>query len=358
MALWRPDPTFYPSARLAMEAPPERLAYVAVLNPNSGEPDAMTVVDCDPNSASYAQVVNSVPMPHLDDELHHFGWNACSAALCPSSAHPHLERRYLVVPTLGSSRIYIIDTQPDPERPRIVKTIEKEQVQRAGYSRPHTVHCGPDAIYVSALGAADGGSPGGVMLLDHYTFEPTGPWELDRGPQQLSYDFWWHIGLDTMVTSEWGTPEMFENGARLDDIVAQNYGHHINFWDMRKRSHQQAVDLGAQHQMALGTATGSQPDSPLRFLRRGRKHGRSFRFDFPVASRWRPMGRDQDNLHPSRAGRCVGSAAGPATAGCGAAVDYRHRSLTGRQVPVCVLLGNRQAAPVRCFRPVQPGANG
>jgi 56kDa selenium binding protein (SBP56) len=33
MALLRPDPTFYPSPRLAMQAPPERLAYVAALNP-------------------------------------------------------------------------------------------------------------------------------------------------------------------------------------------------------------------------------------------------------------------------------------------------------------------------------------
>lgn len=259
MALWRPDPTFYPSARLAMEAPQERLAYVAVLNPGTGQPDAMTVVDCDPNSASYSQVVHSLEMPHVGDELHHFNWNACSAALCPSSAHPHLERRYLVVPSLANSRIYIIDTQPDPARPRIVKTIEPEQVQRAGYSRPHTVHCGPDAIYVSALGSAEGDRPGGIMMLDHYTFEPIGPWELDRGPQELAYDFWWHIGIDTMMTSEWGTPEMFEAGARLEDVVGQNYGHVLHFWDMRRRAHRQAVDLGAQHQMALELRPAHNP---------------------------------------------------------------------------------------------------
>ena len=31
MALLRPDPTFYPSPRLAMQGPAERLAYVAAL---------------------------------------------------------------------------------------------------------------------------------------------------------------------------------------------------------------------------------------------------------------------------------------------------------------------------------------
>ena len=354
MALWRPDPTFYPSARLAMEAPQERLAYVAVLNPDSGEPDAMTVVDCDPNSPTYSRVVSSVPMPHVDDELHHFGWNACSASLCPSSAHPHLERRYLVVPSLASSRIYIIDTQPDPERPRIVKTIEAEQVQRAGYSRPHTVHCGPDAIYVSALGAADGGRPGGLMLLDHYTFDPIGPWELDRGPQELAYDFWWHIGIDTMMTSEWGTPEMFENGARLEDVVGQNYGHRINFWDMRRRSHQQVVDLGAQHQMALELRPAHNPTRHYGFCGVVVSTDDLSGAIFLWYRDGETVGCDQGHLHTRRTGGCVGAAAGVAAVGRSPAADHRHRPFPGRQVPVRVLLGHGQTPPVRRVRPIPP----
>ena len=75
--------------------------------------------------------------PNVGDELHHFGWNACSAALCPYAPHPHLERRYLVVPGLRSSRIHIIDTKPDPQKLEIVKIIEPEEVfARTGYSRP------------------------------------------------------------------------------------------------------------------------------------------------------------------------------------------------------------------------------
>src|SRR6202012_3750322 len=57
--------------------------------------------------------------PYVGDELHHFGWNACSSALCPYAPHPHVERRYLVVPGLRSSRLYVIDTKPDPSSPRI-----------------------------------------------------------------------------------------------------------------------------------------------------------------------------------------------------------------------------------------------
>ena len=78
MAILRPDPTYYPSPRMAMQAPPEELAYVAVLNPN-GRPDALAVVDVDPDSSTYNRVVGRVEMPGVGDELHHFGWNACSA---------------------------------------------------------------------------------------------------------------------------------------------------------------------------------------------------------------------------------------------------------------------------------------
>ena len=159
---WKTDPTFYPTARLAMESPAERYAYVAALAPsNKSHSDALLVVDVDASSGSYGKVVGQLDLPNSGDELHHFGWNACSTALCPYAPHPHLERRYLVVPGLRSSRIHIVDTKPDPTKLEIVKIIEPEEVfARTGYSRPHTVHCGPEGIYVSALGAPNGGGPG------------------------------------------------------------------------------------------------------------------------------------------------------------------------------------------------------
>ena len=148
-----------------------------------------------------------------------------------------------------------------------MKTIEPEQVfARTGYSRLHTVHCGPDAIYISALASEDGNEPGGVLLLDHNSFEPIGRWELDRGPQTLAYDFQWHIGLDVAVTSEWGTPDKFENGVSLDDIVNQRFGHRIHFWDLRRRRHIQEVDLGSEHQMVLELRPAHDPTKAYGFV--------------------------------------------------------------------------------------------
>ena len=210
MSIWRPDPTFYPSPKMAMEAPAERLAYVAMLNPTLKDPDAIGVVDVDPGSKSYGKMIGKVDMPNAGDELHHFGWNACSSCLCPYSPHPHMERRYLVVPGLRSSRIHVLDTKSDPRNPKLVKVIEPETVMnRTGYSRPHTVHCGPEGIYMNAMGSPDGEGPGGIFVLDGETFDVRGRWEMDRGPQYLAYDFAWHLGHDSMITSEWGTPNMF-----------------------------------------------------------------------------------------------------------------------------------------------------
>ncbi len=128
MTVWRPDPTFYPSARMAMTAPPEELAYVVRVNPNDdGRPDGIVVIDTKPTSSTYGSVIGEVEMGDAGDERNHFNWNACSSMLCPGAAHPHVERRYLIVPALKSSRIYIIDTKPNPTSPRIVKTIEPEE---------------------------------------------------------------------------------------------------------------------------------------------------------------------------------------------------------------------------------------
>src|SRR5437868_15321342 len=79
----RPDPTFYASPKLAMEAPPESFAYTLLLSPDFSKPDALAVIDVKPGSPRYGKVVHTVTMPNKGDEFHHFGWNACSSALSP-----------------------------------------------------------------------------------------------------------------------------------------------------------------------------------------------------------------------------------------------------------------------------------
>jgi methanethiol oxidase len=267
MATWTPDSTFYPSPRMAMKAPAERLAYVASFDPERKVPDEIAVVDVEKNSRTYSQIIGKVPMPHPGDELHHFGWNACSSCLCPNAPHPHVERRYLVVPGLRSSRLHIIDTKPDPKAPRIVKVIEPEEIaERTGYTRLHTVHCGPEGIYVTALGNRRGEAPGGILLIDHETFDVRGQWEIDRGPQRLAYDAWWHLGYDTLVTSEWGTPSTFEDGLVPEILLKSQYGRKLHFWDLNKRSHLQEIDFGEEYQLVFELRPAHDPTKAYGFV--------------------------------------------------------------------------------------------
>ncbi|MEM8958175.1 MAG: selenium-binding protein SBP56-related protein, partial [Pseudomonadota bacterium] len=103
----RPDPTFYASPKIAMQAPVETYAFTVMLSPDGSQSDGLAVIDLDPKSDSYGEIVHTVTTPYTGDEFHHFGWNACSSALSPLSGHAFLERRYLIVPGIRSSRIYV-----------------------------------------------------------------------------------------------------------------------------------------------------------------------------------------------------------------------------------------------------------
>jgi methanethiol oxidase len=265
-----PDPTFYRSPAAAITAPPEELAYVAAFDPAGERPDAMTVVDCNPESSSYGRVVGWTDFSSAGNEVHHFGWNACSSALCHEGhGHDgHLERRYLIVPGLRSSRTFVLDTKEDPRSPQLVRTIEPEELAaKAGYSRPHTVHCGPGGIFMSNLGGANGADgPGGVALVDHDTFEVIGPWEKERGDVYFGYDVWWHLRDDVAITSEWGTPSMIENGLNPEDLLGRRFGHHLNFWSLSEGKLVQRIDLGDEHQMVLELRPAHDPRKTWGFV--------------------------------------------------------------------------------------------
>lgn len=259
-------PTLYRTPRDAMAAPAETLAYVALL-----DPDAIAVIDVDPRSDAYGTEVGRWDAPAQDepDEFHHYGWNICSSALGGDHHHDGaMERRYLVVPGIRSSRVYVLDTGPDPRHPRLVRTIEPDEVMgRGGYSRPHTVHCGPDGLFVSALGSgSDDDGPAGIFTMDHDDFHVTGQWERDRGPQALAYDFWWHVGERVLIASEWAPPRLIENGIVPEALLGREYGHKLHFFDLDERRHVAEVDLGDQHQMALEVRPAHDPTKTHGFL--------------------------------------------------------------------------------------------
>ncbi len=157
----------------------------------------------------------------------------------------------------------MVDVKGCPTAAKIFKIIEPEEVfAKTGYSRPHTIHCGPDGIYVSTLGG--GGKDGaagqsGIFIMDCDTFDIIGRYEIDRGDQDKYYDFWWNLPRNYMVSSEWALPPQFENGIVPADLLSNKYGHKLHFWDLRGRKNIQTIDLGANHQITLEVRPAHDP---------------------------------------------------------------------------------------------------
>ncbi len=247
-----------------MKSPREQELFVTALRVgiNPGKPDYLATVDVDPKSSTYSQVVSRVMMPNVGDELHHFGWNACSS--CHGDASK--SRRYLIVPGLRSGRIHIIDAL-DPKALKLHKVIEPQTiVAKTNLSAPHTVHCLPDGqIMLSMLGNGDGDTPGGFLLLDD-KFDVVGRWEGTDSPVEFNYDFWYQPRHDVMVSSQWAAPNTFRGGFDLKDVEGGKYGHSLCFWDWSKKKLLKTVDLGKQGMIPLEVRFHHQPDSTHGFV--------------------------------------------------------------------------------------------
>jgi methanethiol oxidase len=254
----------YASPADAMKSPRETLLYVPCIyaGTKTDKPDYLATVNVDPTSPHYGQIVHRLEMPHVGDELHHFGWNACSSC----HGDPDKMRRYLVIPGLVSSRIHIVDTM-NPAAPSLHKVIEGEAIKRtANLSAPHTVHCLADGtIMISMLGDGQGDAPGGFLLLDQ-EFNITGHWASDRTGMHFNYDFWYQPRHNVMVSSEWAAANTVKGGFNPDDVAAGKYGRRLHFWDWQERTIAQSVDLGEEGLIPLEVRFHHDPDSTHGFV--------------------------------------------------------------------------------------------
>lgn len=254
----------YGSPQEARAQPPEQVAYVACLYEGTGieEPDFIAVVDTEPDSDTYSQIVHRTPMPNVGDELHHYGWNACSSA-----CHSGLARDKLIVPGIRSSRIHILDVS-NPREPTLDKVIEPEEITaKTGFTGPHTVHCMPgDIVTVSMLGDENGDSPGGFAVLDAKDFSVLGRWENDSDGVEYMYDFWYQPRANTLISSEWAAPNTFKDGFDPADVAAGKYGRHLHFWDLESKSKVQTIDLGDEGHIPLEIRWQHDPESEQGFV--------------------------------------------------------------------------------------------
>ncbi|CAK6984333.1 methanethiol oxidase, partial [Scomber scombrus] len=200
----------YNSPLEAMKGPREEIVYLPCIYRNTAtlKPDYLATVDVDPKSPTYCQVIHRLPMPNLRDELHHSGWNACSSCFGDATK----KRNRLILPSLISSRIYVIDVGTNARAPRMHKMVEPVDLYwKCGLANPHTSHClGSGQIMISCMGDPSGNGKGGFALLDGETFE-------------------------VIALVDGFDPAHFKEG---------HYGTCIHVWDWTSHRKLQTIDLG------------------------------------------------------------------------------------------------------------------
>jgi methanethiol oxidase len=192
----------------------EQFAYVGLVAENPGQSDSIGVVDTTPQSASFAQGVGRVELPHRENRLLRFGWNTCGPRGCRHTPCLSEERRYLVVPGAASSRMHVVDTKPDPRAPRLVNVIDQaDEPRRVG-------HC---------------------------------------VPEHFAHDIAWHVGHGALITSESGRLDLLEGGAGSRLLADGGHGCWLQVWDVRTHTQRQAIDLGHDQRMILRLHTAHNP---------------------------------------------------------------------------------------------------
>jgi selenium-binding protein 1 len=69
-----------------------------------------------------------------------------------------------------------------------------------------------------------------------------------------------------MVTSEWGTPDMFEQGLVPELLLGSKYGRRLHFWDLHRRKHLQEIDFGPEYQLVFELRPAHDPTKAYGFV--------------------------------------------------------------------------------------------
>jgi len=243
----------------------EKIVYISCVIADQSSPDYLATVDTDPDSPTYSTVISRLPLPYLGDEIHHTGWNACSSCYDDSSR----SRSRLIVPALGSDRVYIVDVKTDPRNPQLDKVIEPWEMHALGVGSPHTTHCLADGnVMISTMGdGPDKNGKGSFVLLDGKTFKPTSTWPATTDDEsKFGYDFWYQPYHNVMISTEWGNPKSFFGGLDMKHVEEGHYGTHLNVYNWTTRKLIQKIDLGMEGVMPLEIRFLHDPKASVAFV--------------------------------------------------------------------------------------------
>jgi selenium-binding protein 1 len=192
----------------------ESLLYVWTRDADGTDSDFLAVVDADPESETYGQIVATAPTEAAATEAHHFGYTA--------------ETDRIFGAGMFSNQMFIYDVATDPRQPTLLKTVELDPT---GYSGPHTMYAVPGGVMVAMLGRVGGHGPGALVLLDNDgNFQEAWPVIKPNGSFGYMYDVGIKPEMNRMVTSAWAHPEHVKGGTH-----PMNSGKEVAVWDWTEK---------------------------------------------------------------------------------------------------------------------------
>ena len=250
---------------------------------------------------------------------------------------------------------------PSPMRrnPKLVKTIEAEEIaSRAGYSRPHTVHCGPDAIYVSALGAPNGRRAGRNFPARSRELRRAGAMGSRSRAAAVRVRFLVASRLGRGGDERMGHAEHDRKRRRARVAARQQVRTRDSYLEPAQPASSEVARPRRRESNGARAAPVARSDQDLRLRRRGDLDQGFVGVYLAVVSRRRRLESAQGDRNSRRARRRKRAAAGAQAVQGGAAADHRHQPESRRQVSVRRVLRHRRPEAIRRERPVQAEADG
>lgn len=202
----------------------ETLLYVWTRDADHQDSDFLTVVDVDPNSTTYGQIITTAPTNSSGNEAHHFGYTVNADRIFGAG--------------MFTNKLFIYDVATDPRKPKLMKTVDLDPT---GYSGPHTMYAVPEGVLLAMLGKVDGGGPGALVLVDDDgNFKQAWPVIRPDGQPGYMYDVGVKLEMNRMITSSWAHLGHVKSGDHPEysgkDVVVWD-------WSEKKILQVQEVDL-------------------------------------------------------------------------------------------------------------------
>lgn len=194
----------------------ESILYVWTRDADGKDSDLLAVVDVDPASENYGKIIATEPTGSAQNEAHHFGYTSGGDRIFGGG--------------LFSNKLFIYDVKSNPRRPKLIRTVD---LDKTGYSGPHTLYAVPGGVMLAMLGSTDGGGPAGLVVVnDDGEFVEAYPQTGPKDVPEFMYDVGVKPQMNRMITSSWAHPQHVKHQG---GSPPEHTGSEVVVWDWKTK---------------------------------------------------------------------------------------------------------------------------